>query len=238
MIFPPLYTAEAFALNLEGTTVKVARFDENLLSYDGELVIHVGPDTVIRQANGSDFIGGAEELHGRALVVLYTITTMSLPPQTTPSQIFVLYERAVHLPAEVMAPTVAVETPAELGVEDISGVPILVNDKAIVAPAPFLEGWMVMVPLRAVAEALDYAVIWDGATQSIMLNNVISLSIGKDYYTYARMAPIELGIAPVMVDGVTYVPLSFFREVVRMNNAIFFEGRIEINDGEPMETVE
>jgi len=93
-----------------------------------------------------------------------------------------------------------------------------------------------MVPLRAVAEALDYEVRWEDATRSIYLNNVISLSIGNDYYTYARMAPIELGVAPVIVDGLTYVPLSFFREVVRMNNAIFFEGRIEIDNLEPYET--
>ena len=92
-----------------------------------------------------------------------------------------------------------------------------------------------MVPLRAVAEALGYEVIWEGATQSVYLNNVISLTIGKDYYTRGRMAPIELGTAPELTDSRTYVPLSFFKQVIGMNNATYFEGVIEINNLETME---
>jgi len=223
LIFPPRYQAAAFAVNLDGMiVVKVARFDENFLSYDKELIIHVGPDTTILQANGSEFTGGAEALVTRALVVLYSIETMSIPPQTTPEKIFVLYERAVPLPG---AATVTPETPEE---------GIVVNGIQIEAPAVYLKGDVLMVPLRAIAEALDYTVQWDDAARGVFLNNSISLNIGKDYYTYARMVPIELGTAPEIVDGFTFVPLSFFKEVVRMNNAYYFEGRVEINNDEPM----
>ena len=224
MIWPPQYQAVAFHINLDDKyTVKVARFDVNsdggngqLLSDDGELVIHVGEDTVLLQANGEDFIGGAEELAGRALVVLYTVSTRSMPPQTTPEMIFVLYERAVPLPEdfEPYAPA--------------SG--IMVNGMMIDAHEPYLKGDVLMVPLRAVAEALGYTVNWEAETRSIYLNNVISLSIGKDYYTYARMAPITLGTAPEITDGLTFVPLSFFKEVMRVTYANYLDGVAGISD--------
>ena len=60
------------------------------------------------------------------------------------------------------------------------------------------ENGVVMVPLRAIAETLGFKVQWEGVTQSIMLGNSISLKIGNDYYTYARMAPIELRTSPLL----------------------------------------
>ena len=50
-----------------------------------------------------------------------------------------------------------------------------------------------------------------------MLNNVISLKINENYYTFGRMASIELESAPVLWGDRTFVPLSFFTEVVRAN---------------------
>jgi hypothetical protein len=103
----------------------------------------------------------------------------------------------------------------------------MIYGKQLEAPAAFLDNaGNVMVPLRTIAEALDFIVHWDSATQTVMLNNIISLTLGKDYYTYARMAPIELGSAPVLVDGRTYVPLRFFTDVARIDNAHVFEGQI------------
>lgn len=231
MIFPPQYTAAAFAVNLdEAIFVKVARFDEKLLSYDGGLVIHVGDTTVIRQGNGSEFIGGADALVNRILAVVYSITTRSMPPQTTPEKIFVLYERAVTLPATV--PDMVAVTP-EAGIPKIIGMEV--EGTQINEPTPYYKEVIgPMVPLRVVAEALGFVVQWEDATQSIMLNNSISLTIGRDYYTYAKMAPITLGAAPEITNGLTYVPLKFFKEVAGMTNAYLLEGLIEINNGKPM----
>jgi hypothetical protein len=38
----------------------------------------------------------AELLDGRKLIVYYSVTTRSIPPQTTPEKIVILYEIAVH----------------------------------------------------------------------------------------------------------------------------------------------
>jgi hypothetical protein len=231
MIYPPRFEAAAFGVNLPALpSVKVARFDADMLSYDGELKIHIGENTVLLQANGEPFVGGQEALAGRALVALYSITTHSMPPQTTPEKIFVLYERAVPLPGIMEIGVTGQPLSVEFPIHGIK-----VHGELIDTPEPFLKGFTVMVPLRAISEALAYTVQWEEATQSIMLNNVVSVIIGRDYYTYARMAPIELGHAPEIVNGVTYVPLNFFRQVVPMNNAYFFEGLIEINNEERME---
>jgi len=218
MIYPPQYQAAAFQVNLDAkVAVKVDRFDDGLLNTDGELKLHVSENTVILQANGDAFEGGADALAGRALVVLYTTVTQSIPPQTTPEKIFVLYERAVPVPEDIEPVTESV-------------MPILVNGMAIDAPAPYYKGSVLMVPLRAVAEALGYAVKWEAETQSVWLNNIISLTIGKDYYTYARMAPIQLGTAPELVNSTTFVPLSFFGKVARVSDANCYEGIAAISD--------
>ena len=91
-----------------------------------------------------------------------------------------------------------------------------------------------MVPLRAIGEALGYAVGWDDSTESVTIGADITLSIGRDRYTYKNRASMSLVIAPIIVEGRTFVPLAFFREVVPMNNAYVFEGLVVIDNGEKM----
>jgi len=43
------------------------------------------------------------------------------------------------------------------------------------------------------------------------------------------MAPINIQAAPQAFNGSTFVPLSFFRDVLGMPNAFAFEGQIEIH---------
>jgi hypothetical protein len=118
----------------------------------------------------------------------------------------------------------------------ITAAELVVEGKTIEAPPAFTtDDGVVMVPLRAAAEALGYEVTWDGGTQTVFLNSAISLQIDRDSYVYMRMAPITLGTAPVLRDSHTFVPLDYFREVLRLNNAYFFEGQIVIDNAEKME---
>lgn len=112
---------------------------------------------------------------------------------------------------------------------------IVVNDKLIDAPEAYIdENDVVMVPLRAIASALGYEVTWEKETQTVRLGNGIALQIGQDHYIYMKTPVIQLGAAPVLVEGTTYVPLPFFKKVVRMNNAYFFESMITIDNHEEM----
>lgn len=111
----------------------------------------------------------------------------------------------------------------------------VINGEKIEAPAPYIEDFTVMVPARAICEALGYTVNWNPEDNAAEIGTGIRFTIGKDYYTIGRAAPIELGIAPVAVNNRAFVPLSFFRNVINMNNAYYFEGQIAINNDEKME---
>ena len=90
MIYPPRFTAEVVAVNLpDSQMIKVDRFDEELVSSDGQLKLNdVNPAQVTLQ-DGEPFEG---DLAGRKLVIFYDKSTKSIPAQTTPQKIVVLFE--------------------------------------------------------------------------------------------------------------------------------------------------
>ena len=111
------------------------------------------------------------------------------------------------------------------------------ENRVIEAPAAYIkQNSTVMVPLRAIAEALGYKVAWNAEKRLVMLNHSFSLTIGKDTYVdISRDKSVSLGIAPEISAGRTYVPLQFFRAVVSMHNAYLFEGQIVIDNNERMQ---
>ncbi|MCL2574714.1 MAG: S-layer homology domain-containing protein [Defluviitaleaceae bacterium] len=94
----------------------------SMISEDGELVIHIYDGVPVyfedyvpkgdeedagETRNAREVLFGrtlAEVLEGRNLAVEYAITTRSIPPQTTPISITILFETAVHLPIEIDEP--------------------------------------------------------------------------------------------------------------------------------------
>ena len=251
-----LSMVSVFSANDITSFEKTARFnilegsEYSMISEDGELVIHINNEVPIIFEDDIDVREAIEPyeelmafLDGRKLVVTYSITTRSIPPQTTPEKIVVMYEVAVHLPAEVNGEDgyMGIEPPIyhfdedELTalISELNG-EIVVDGEFIDAPAPFIThsdigAIVVMVPLRAISEALDYDVYWDAETRGIRIGAATNLWINRDEYHVGRAAPIELGTAPILVDGVTFVPMTFFREV--MGYTIFsFEGQVVISE--------
>ena len=80
-----------------------------------------------------------------------------------------------------------------------------------------------MVPLRAVAEALGYAVVWDGSLPGARLTleaKEAVLVLGRDTAAVIDRAagntesPLPLDAAPAMLEkGVMYVPADFFNDL-------------------------
>ncbi len=218
MIYPPQYNAQVVIVESDDKSVKVDIFDKDLVSSDNFLKLNIFDSTEIVSQDGSAFEG---ELAGRKLVVTYDITTRSIPAQTNPIKIVVLFEK---------------EVPGDDVIGDISSMDIIVDNQKIEGPAAYTnEQNVVMVPLRAISEALGFNVSWNNELRSVAIGKTMTLKIGEDNYIFAKMAQIKLGTAPVIIEGRTFVPLNFFREVAQMNNAYVFEGQIVINNGEKME---
>lgn len=208
MIYPPQYEANILAVNVKDQQLKADIFDENLLSADKELKLNIAKDTKILNQSGEVYKG---KLTSQKLLVVYTFTTKSLPAQTTPEKIIVLDALTDNIE------------------NNVSLMDIVVNNQVIKAPAAFKNNdKTVMVPIRAISEALGYKVTWDKSSKTVRLNNSVSLTVGKDYYTLGKMAPISLKAVPVSYKGKVYVPLKFFKEVIGTTTADIEGGQIII----------
>ncbi|WJE53676.1 hypothetical protein QRE66_05245 [Bacillus cereus] len=90
LIFPPQFQAIVIAKYTPYQNVKVDNFNEQLESSDGKLKLNISPSTQILLTNGQFFTGN---LTNRNLIVIYGLTTMSIPAQTTPYKIIVLCQK-------------------------------------------------------------------------------------------------------------------------------------------------
>ena len=98
---------------------------------------------------------------------------------------------------------------------------------------------VIMVPLRVIAQSLDFTVTWNGdGTVTVDSGEMhMTIAIGEDSYqaitsiegAVGATAPLSLGAAPYVVDGTTYVPLEMFN-VLLGNDAVDLEnGKIVIH---------
>lgn len=232
MIYPPQYNAQVVAVNPE-ENVKVDIFNEDHVSSDNTLKLNIGDDTEIISEDGTKFDG---DLANRKLVVTYGVSTRSIPAQTTPTQIVVLSEDETIEDTDIIEDTEVTDDNGIADLGDVSTMDIVVENNKIDAPSAYTnEDGVVMVPVRAIAEALGSTVKWNDDIQSVIVDTGITFKLGEDQYNYMRMMPIKLEAKSELVDGTTYVPLSFFREVMQVNNAYVFEGQIVVDNGEKME---
>lgn len=87
LIYPPQYQAVVMARAFQYRNVKVDYFNEQLINSDGTLKLNISPFTLIILENGQAF---NRYPANRNLVVIYGVTTKSIPAQTTPYRIIVL----------------------------------------------------------------------------------------------------------------------------------------------------
>ena len=133
---------------------------------------------------------------------------------------------------EAIDETVDADIDADLEIE-LNG-EVVINDEVLADhPAPFVYDNTIMLPLRAIAEALGYDVTWNGELQSVMMGVGINLWIGQTEVHRGRMAPLEISAPPVIIDGVTFVPMDFFRTVVGLD-AFWFEGQVVVAESSDM----
>jgi len=92
----------------------------------------------------------------------------------------------------------------------------------------------VMIPIRTAAEALGYKLTWTQSLQSLGLekdNQSLSFQIAKDAYRNGTTL-LSLGAVPELKNGKTYVPLSFFEKVMKLEVVAGPTGTVSINSKE------
>jgi len=100
-----------------------------------------------------------------------------------------------------------------------SPIRVLVDGKEVVFDAsPFIENGRVLVPIRGIAEALDFDVEWLPELKYIVLTSkpgsverMIVISPGEEY-AIVDFEPIGLDVPAKIVKGRTYLPLRFVGE--------------------------
>lgn len=87
LIFPPQYRAQLVTALGRNEQVMLKFFNRNLVASDQSLQLNVAPNTVVNTVNGQNVTCN---LGNQTLLVYYTATTRSIPPQTSPGKIVVL----------------------------------------------------------------------------------------------------------------------------------------------------
>jgi len=95
-----------------------------------------------------------------------------------------------------------------------------------------------MLPLRRLAEHFDYYLDWNPDTHEITLtregdgdnsNGVITLRLNENAYKRMHdLTPRALESAPEIINGVTFVPISFFESILDIHYNILANGIIEL----------
>lgn len=91
MSIPPIVTgATAVIIGSEGKNVDVLKFDNSLVSTDNFLQLNISEDTAISDIMGSRKMFTEADIKGATAIVVYGVTTRSIPAQTTPSNVIIL----------------------------------------------------------------------------------------------------------------------------------------------------
>ena len=87
MLFRSQYQAKLVAVLMRDEQIMLNEFDRNLTARDGSLQLNLARNTNIETMNGQRVSCNPGN---QTLLVYYTVTTRSIPPQTTPRRIVVL----------------------------------------------------------------------------------------------------------------------------------------------------
>lgn len=225
LILPVQYTANVIIIN--GDKEGNVNADTYLADEEGytnaanTLNIATADDTKIVDKDEKEYKG---DLDKNDLIVFYSVSTKSIPAQTTPTKVVVLGKNEIALkqieaaknatPAPTAAPetTVAPEVTEAPQVSYAGLVNVVIGDKNV--SDVYAKDNTTMVPLREVAEAAGFTVTWNAENRAVILNDgVYSLKIGENSYVKGKMMPLTLSAAPEIVNDLTYVPAEFFAEV-------------------------
>lgn len=182
--------------------------NSNYISIGNSNNISISKEHEIR--NGSKAKGTFAALALAAVLIVQTISAIPVSAVYDPDNPNPVYEdgmmyiMAVPISAELPTAPTAITWEGEA--LDLQGYTPYVS-----------ETGNVMVPLRSVMEGMGYQVNWLAETNTAeMIRGAhwVTLAPGEDLYTFGKMAPGKLGIPSELKENRTYVPISFFSDIL------------------------
>lgn len=176
-----------------GTVVKIENLDGNTM-----LTVEKGENNANMVIYKDTLILNGEKLAvGETVTGFYELDKpMIIPAQTTPAKVIVMDDK----------------------ITDPSLMSIKVNSEAIITPAPIVNDGGIMLPVRSIAEALGYSVMWNNSTKSVYLTylvDLVSFRIGeKGCYNIIGSEDYVFEAVPFIENSCTFLPLSFFETVL------------------------
>lgn len=163
----------------------------------GDVILHLSADTQYLAAPGweKENVGASDIVPGTRLLSWYSAATMSLPAQAVPEKVLVFPS-------------------AYGGWVAADGLTVTVNGEKLALEGPTaakVENGRLMVPVRALAEALGCEVTWEPYTNQVVVakggNEVYRFRIGDGQ---AARGDVTVGlVAPAeAADGVTFMALD------------------------------
>ena len=190
---PADYAAPTYA-EVESVTETESGADVYL---NNDVVLHLNADTGYLAAPGweKETVSAADIVPGTRVLAWYSVVTLSLPAQASPEKVMVF-------PSDYAGWVAA------------DGLTVTVNGQALAlegAAAAKVENGHLMVPVRALAEALGCEVAWEPYTNQVTITRdgveCYHFTIGGDQ---AAKGDVTVGlVAPAnAVDGVTFLALD------------------------------
>lgn len=184
MSYPAQLTPEVIVRHsAEACNTTVDVFNSENVSSDGMLKLHLSEKTQIEDVTGKAYT--AEDTQYKTLLVYYTVSTRSIPAQTTPSKVIIL--------------------------PGIAQIRADIAEQGLAAESRMEKDGQSYVALRDVAEQFGYEIEWIADTQSVILSKgavSYTLTIGETTYGYNKSLQ-TFGYAPFLQDGKTFVSSEF-----------------------------
>ncbi|MED3801367.1 copper amine oxidase N-terminal domain-containing protein [Lysinibacillus xylanilyticus] len=193
LIYPPQFNPDVVIVETkEAGFVEVDYFFENLTNTYEMLKLNIGENTELLNTKGEKV--SAKDLKEKNLVVFYTVSTKSIPAQTTPSKVIVLDEESGNTTENTVDAEIA----------------------EIIATDYYEVDGTKMVPLRLIAEKLGYKVESTSKGAIVSKGNLsYIITRGEEMFGYNK-ALRPLHTAPALLEGnKTYVPVEFVEEYLK-----------------------
>lgn len=167
----PGQTGAAEVIIIQGTKQSgtVGHFNEELVNESNTLALNISEDTVIMNNRGEKRVFVADDVKNKNAVVIYGVTTRSIPAQTNPALVLIMESEEESLATEIDK-----EVPEEVIV------PAETNAEKAISKGEYIV-------LRQVAKEFGYEIKWENGTKTATLikgDDQMTFTVGQKKYTH------------------------------------------------------